>query len=174
MFLIALVCVSVTSMTLARCAKEYSCEGERCGYYKDTFLTPPLGPITRWPPRDTTNTVDTTDTIPADTVYNDLIAYYDFYIVDNSRVRKMYFAVQTKYIPGHYQLIDTIPIQQRPDGYYTGSFDIKSYKLGAGIANLGRIYYDSCFKKGDVFRYFFEIRYKDATHLRSDTVTLIL
>lgn len=146
------------------CAKEYSCEGERCGYYKDTFLIPPLGPIDRWPPRDTTST---------DTSYNDLIAYYDYYIVDNSKVRKMYFNVQTKYIPGHYQIIDTIPTGQTPDSYYTGSFDIKSYKLGAGVSNLGRIFYDSCFQKNDTFRYFFEIRYKDATHLRSDTVTLI-
>lgn len=157
-----------TTTLIARCAKEFSCEGERCGGYgKDTFLIPPLHPIDRWPPRDTT------DSIPVDTVYNDLIAHYDFYIVDNSKVKAIYENWQTDYIPGHFQIIRSIPIQTTPDGYYTGFSNLKDYKLGSGVQNLGRIFYDSCFQKGDKFSYFFEIRYKDATYLRSDTVTLI-
>lgn len=163
--LLTFVFVGILSFTLQNCAREYSCEGERCGYYKDTFLIPPIRPVDKWPPRDTTS---------VDTMYNTLVAYYDFYIVDNSKVKKMYFNVQTKYIPGHFQIIDSIPIyQDRPDGYYTGSFNIKKYKLGAGVTNQGRIFYDSCFRKRDTFHYFFDIRYRDASYLRSDTITLI-
>lgn len=88
-------------------------------------------------------------------------------------IDKIYKAAQSKYIPGHYQLVDSIPVQAQGDGYYNGSFDLKSYRLGAGIRNLGRFFYDSCFNKNDTFRTFIQIRYKNATKLETDSATLI-
>lgn len=146
---------------LLGCGKEYSCEGQGC---RDTFFIPPLKQPIRWPPRDS-----------LDTTRNDLIGQYHFYVADNSKVKKIYINFQTvRYIPGHFQIIDSILVQNTPDGYYNSFIDFKTYKLGAGIQNLGRIYYDSCFQKSDTFRYFIEIRYKNAEFLRSDTVTLVL
>jgi len=149
------------SFYLWGCDREYSCEGLGCrDYPRDTFFIPPLQQPNKWPPRDPR--------------LNDLIGQYHFYIGDNSKVKKIYIDFQTKYIPGHSQVIDTIAIQNTPDGYYNGFINFKTYKLGAGIQNLGRIYYDSCFQKSDTFRYFIDIRYKNAEYLRSDTVTLVL
>ena len=144
-------------MLMLGCAKEYSCEGYECR--KDTFYIPSVGPVDKWPPRDTTDTVDA----PVDTTLNDLVCYYDFYIVDNSKVRKIYFNVQDKYIPGHYYITDSIPVQTTIDGYYVGFFDIKNYPR----------FINNTYSNGDTFKYFFEIRYRDATYLRSDTITLI-
>ena len=149
--LISFLTLVFTLTTFYFCTKEYSCEGSNCRI--DTFYIPStLRLPDRWPPRDTS------------TVFNNLICIYSFYIVDNSKVRKIYFNVQDKYIPGHYYITDSITVQTTPDGYYNGSFDIKNYPR----------YINNSYKKGDTFKYFFEIRYKNGDYLRSDTITLKL
>lgn len=135
---------------LLRCAKEYSCEGG-CGGEVDTFKYPPSRhPIKIKPPiRDTTIT------------YNELISYYDFWIIDNSAIRKIYFCVMTKYHPGHYYITDSIPVQSSPSSYYNGFLNLKHY------LDMND------YVKNDTFPVFYQVRYKNGVILETDSATLI-
>ena len=101
----------------------------------------------------------TTDTTFSDADHQ-LISYYDFYIVDNSQVKKIYFCVKTKYHIGHYYITDSIPIQTT-DTHYEGSFNLKDY------LDMTKYVYK------DTFPIFYQVRYKNANILETDSVTLI-
>lgn len=152
------ILILLSFIILTNCTKEYSCEG--C-YIADSFRIPPLQQPIKIPPRDSTNTI-----------YNELISYYSFYIRVNKDVKKIYYCVQTKYIPGHYQIIDEIPVQSSPDSYYNGSFNIKSYN-NLPAPNLSRVFDENAFQKGDTFRTFIQIRYKNASILETDSSILV-
>ena len=108
------------------------------------------------------DTVGCTDCIPQDTTYNELISRYDF-TLNNNEVKKIYFCVKTKYHPGHYYITDSIPVQGSDVSHYNGSFNVKMYKE----------FTDHQYVKNDTFPVFYQIRFKNATFLETDSVTLI-
>lgn len=135
---------------LFRCVKEYSCEDCIEGNGDSTKLPPLQHPIK----------------IPKDTVYgnipyNELISYYDF-TLENGLIKKIYFCVMTKYHPGHYYITDSIPIQSSNVSHYNGSFNLKNY--------LDMTKY----VKNDTFPVFYQIRYKSALTVETDSATLKL
>jgi len=134
-----LILIPTLIFLLSYCSKEYSCE--------DCIEQPIVD--TSW-----------TDTIPGNG-FNQLISYYSFYIVDNSKIKKIYFCVKTKYHPGHYYIHDSIPIQDRPDGYYNGSFNLKNY------LDMSK------YVKNDTFPVFYQIRYRNGDLLQTDSATLV-
>jgi hypothetical protein len=125
--------ILLLAVTLLTCAKEYSREG---------IETP------------------TTDTTFSDADH-ELISRYDFDVEDNSRVKKIYFCVKTKYHVGHYYITDSIQIQTT-DTHYEGSFNLKDY------LDMTKYVYK------DTFPVFYQIRYKNSgNNLETDSITLI-
>lgn len=103
------------------------------------------------------------DSIPGDTVYNNLITTCDIFIGDNTRVRMIYPQVKTKLWPGSHKIFDSILIKAERSTRYRDTFDLKNYP---NVIDMSKYF------KGDSFLVRYEIRNRYSPPEWVDSVTL--